>query len=169
MGGQLQMYSKHKHPKSHRQKPRFRSTKNVDSAHRNPLHNRQEPRFRSTKNENSALRNPLHIQQEPRFRSTNNVNSAQRNPHHKQQKPRIRPTKNLDYWNPFYNQQEPRFISTKQGIALIQLISNIEVIVVCFLLIAHSFLPLYNSQKKSQTNSFVCIELIHDLKKSMIK
>ena len=49
MGGQLQMYSKHKHPKSHRQKPRFRSTKNVDSAHRNPLHNQQEPRYRSTK------------------------------------------------------------------------------------------------------------------------
>ena len=52
--------------------------------------------------------------QKPRFRSTKNVNSA--------------------HMNPFHNQQKPRF----QGIALIQLIYKIKVIVMCFQLMAHS-------------------------------
>ena len=63
----------------------------------------------------SKIKTKPKSKQKPRFRSTKNVNSALMN-------------------NPFHNQQKPRL----QGIALIQLISKIGVIVVCFQLIAHS-------------------------------
>ena len=49
IGGQLQMYSKHKHPTNHKQKPRFRSLKTVNSDQRNPLLKQQKSRIGPTK------------------------------------------------------------------------------------------------------------------------